>query len=255
MGKASSSKKVQRAARAGASTSSGEQRDLGFPMALALVIVLGISLVVWARVSRDATAAPRANDDHWHAVYDFYVCDGFVDKTILDQTDPDGIHTHGDNLFHIHPFNSEAAGENANLSAFFRSFGGEINDEHVVLDTGEELLEGADCNGEPTVLQVARFDADIDLDPDVFTDDLDKVRFLKTRQAFTIALVPEGTDIPKPRADRLNQLDAVDPNFLDLLSSTIATEDSAGAGDTPSTTVAADEATSTTVAPDDTTTE
>ncbi|NIR38430.1 MAG: hypothetical protein GWN79_14960, partial [Actinobacteria bacterium] len=50
MGKASSSKKVQRAARAAAaSRGASERRELGFPLIVTLVILLGIGLVAVAR--------------------------------------------------------------------------------------------------------------------------------------------------------------------------------------------------------------
>ena len=76
------------------------------------------------------------------------------------ETDPNGIHTHSDGLIHIHPFNKLASGQDATMGQFFNAFGGRIDDDSVVLDTGEALLAGADCNGQPAVVKVARFDAD-----------------------------------------------------------------------------------------------
>jgi len=49
---------------------------MGFPMAVALVVVLGSLLVFWARTDREATSAPRVGE-HWHSAYDIYVCDSF----------------------------------------------------------------------------------------------------------------------------------------------------------------------------------
>ena len=46
MGKASSAKKIARAERAGATSGPRERRDLGFPSAVALIIVLGLGLVI-----------------------------------------------------------------------------------------------------------------------------------------------------------------------------------------------------------------
>jgi hypothetical protein len=74
MGKASSAKKVARAARAGGSKRSGQRRPMGFPIAIAAVLVLGLVLVLFARDRRDANAFPRANEDHVHSAYDTYVC-------------------------------------------------------------------------------------------------------------------------------------------------------------------------------------
>jgi hypothetical protein len=186
---------------------------MGFPMAVALVVVLGSLLVVWARTDREATSAPRVGD-HWHSAYDIYVCDSYRSKIVL-ETDPNGIHSHGDGLLHIHPFNKLASGRDAVLGEFFSAFGGRIDDASVVLDTGEELLEGADCGGQPTVLKVARFDADdLERDPEVVTEDLAGVRFLKNREAFTIAMVPADVVPPPPRSERLTFLDLVSPDTL-----------------------------------------
>ncbi|SVA78952.1 uncharacterized protein METZ01_LOCUS131806 [marine metagenome] len=186
---------------------------MGFPMAVALVVVLGSLLVLWARTDREATSAPRVGD-HWHSVYDIYVCDSFRSKVVL-ETDPNGIHTHGDGLLHIHPFNKLASGRDAVLGEFFSAFGGRIDDASVVLDTGEELVEGADCGGQPTVLKVARFDADdLERDPEVVTEDLAGVRFLKNREAFTVAMVPADVEPPAPRSERLTFLDIVSPDAL-----------------------------------------
>ena len=186
---------------------------MGFPMAVALVVILGSLLVVWARTDREATSAPRVGD-HWHSVYDIYVCDSYRSKIVL-ETDPNGIHSHGDGLLHIHPFNKLASGRDAVLGEFFSAFGGRIDDASVVLDTGEELVEGADCGGQPTVLKVARFDADdLERDPEVVTEDLAGVRFLKNREAFTIAMVPADVVPPTPRPERLTFLDVVSPDAL-----------------------------------------
>ncbi len=186
---------------------------MGFPIAVALVVILGSLLVGWARTDREATSAPRVGD-HWHSAYDIYVCDGYRSKVVL-ETDPNGIHSHGDGLLHIHPFNKLASGSDATLGEFFSAFGGRIDDSSLVLDTGEELVEGADCGGQPMVLKVARFDADdMERDPEIVTEDLEGVRFLKNREAFTIAMVPADVDPPAPRPERFTFLDMVSPNAL-----------------------------------------
>jgi hypothetical protein len=74
MGKASSAKKVARAARAGGNRRSGQRRPLGFPLAIGAVVLIGLMLVLFARDRRNANAFPRANQDHVHSAYDTYVC-------------------------------------------------------------------------------------------------------------------------------------------------------------------------------------
>ena len=195
---------------------------MGFPVMVALVVVLGALLVFWARTDREATSAPRVGD-HWHSAYDVYVCDTFRSKIVL-ETDPNGIHSHGDGLIHIHPFNKLASGRDAVLGEFFAAFGGFIDDQSFMLDTGETVVEGFDCGGEPAVLKVARFDADaLSREPEILPEDLATLRLLKNREAFTIAMVPESVDPPAPRAERLSFLDTVDPNLLQSDSPTLAT--------------------------------
>ena len=195
---------------------------MGFPVMVALVVVLGALLGFWARTDREATSAPRVGD-HWHSAYDVYVCDTFRSKIVL-ETDPNGIHSHGDGLIHIHPFNKLASGRDAVLGEFFAAFGGFIDDQSFMLDTGETVVEGFDCGGEPAVLKVARFDADdLSREPEILTEDLANLRLLKNREAFTIAMVPESVDPPAPRAERLSFLDTVDPNLLQSDSPTLAT--------------------------------
>ena len=195
---------------------------MGFPVMVALVVVLGALLVFWARTDREATSAPRVGA-HWHSAYDVYVCDTFRSKIVL-ETDPNGIHSHGDGLIHIHPFNKLASGRDAVLGEFFAAFGGFIDDQSFMLDTGETVVEGFDCGGEPAVLKVARFDADdLSREPEILTEDLANLRLLKNREAFTIAMVPESVDPPAPRAERLSFLDTVDPNLLQSDSPTLAT--------------------------------
>ena len=214
MAKGDSARKVGRAARAGSTgSSSGERRRVGFPVAMALVVILGVLLVGWARNNREATSAPRLGD-HWHSIYEIYVCDAWFAKIVV-ETDPDGIHTHGDGLIHIHPFNSTATGDQARFGKFFEAFGGYITDSAIRLDTGHVLEEGGDCRGEPSVLKIARFDAqDREREPQVYTQNLSDIRFLKNLEAFTIALVPADEIPPLPRPERFTFLETVDPRAL-----------------------------------------
>ena len=191
---------------------------------MAVVVILGVLLVGWARSNREATSAPRLGD-HWHSVYDVYGCigtdsDGYRENVfrqkIIVETDPDGIHTHGDGLIHIHPFSANATGDDATLGKFFEAFGGYISDSAIKLDTGEILREeDFECGDQPVELVVARFDAqDRQRDPQVYTEDLADIQFLKNLEAFTIALRPVGGGTPLPRPERFTFLETVDPRAL-----------------------------------------
>ena len=216
MAKPSSSKKVQRAARAAAASKGArERREIAFPLALAVVVVLGVALVVFARSSRTPAAAPRVGNDHWHSAYAIYDCDRFL-PAFTSAADPDGIHSHQDGVVHIHPWNSSAAGDRADLDVFFEAMGARVTDDEIS-GPGIGVLEaGSDCNGEPTVIRAVRFTR-IDPGPDAaastlteiyeatdtYTDDFGDVRLLGDLEAFTFARVPEGAEIPPPPEDRL----------------------------------------------------
>nr|MCU0269912.1 hypothetical protein [Acidimicrobiales bacterium] len=121
MGKASSAKKVARAARAGGGPSRDKPK-LGFPAAIVGIFVVGLLLVVFSygqRNNRAEAEAPSAvNSDHWHTAYGVYVCDTFQEPIPDQGTDPVGIHTHGDGVIHIHPFSEASSGDNAQLYHF-----------------------------------------------------------------------------------------------------------------------------------------
>ena len=130
MAKASSSKKVQRAARAASSSrGASERRQLGFPLVVVLVVVLGVVLVVVARGSRDPLTSPTTKD-HWHSAYTIYDCGERV-PPFRNQVDPDGIHSHGDSLIHIHPYNSSATGDDARLGVFLDAMAASIDVEGI----------------------------------------------------------------------------------------------------------------------------
>ena len=218
MARGDSRSKVARAAKAGSSGGSGEPRRYGFPAAVTIVVVLGVLLVGWARENREATSAPRVGD-HWHSIYDIYVCNapnaGTWRAKVLNENDPNGIHTHGDGLIHIHPFNSLASGDDATMGEFFSSFGA-IDDTSITLDTGETITEGFDCGGQPAVLKVARYDTqDRERDPEVFTEGLADIRFMKNLEAFTIAFLPADEVPPIPRPERFTFLESVDPRAIE----------------------------------------
>ena len=215
MGKASSSKKVARAAKAGGGRArAAGERNFLFPAALSLVVVLGLVLVVYARDTRsaEALARPIANEDHWHSSYGIYICDEFV-ADLPEYVAPQngGIHAHGDGLIHIHPFATARAGENATLLSWWEDAGealgsgGVLNEDRVEIPAGGTFEEGEDScegvDGDP-IVQVAVWDTaqgaiDGD-DPDLVSEGFDDIRFLTDGQAYTIAFVPEGAEIPAP---------------------------------------------------------
>lgn len=255
MGKASSNKKVARAAKAGGGRArAAGERNVVFPAALALVVVLGTLLVVYARDQRVATALePPLIGDHWHAAAGFYVCDSFG-PGLGEFSSPGGLHTHGtDSIIHIEPGSSAGAGENANLVNTLEyavdALGGDVlSDDQLGIPGGETYTEGEDTcpegDGEP-IVQVAIWNdsaAAREGDPPdrVVQRDFDRIRFRRDGQVFTVAFAPEGAELPAP------------PNVADLESTAGAPAEPAPEGGDGASTTTPGETTDTT-APGETT--
>jgi hypothetical protein len=215
MGKASSSKKVARAARAGGRSSGSKQRNLLFPAAIGVIVLLGSGLIAFAANDRKSQAniAPVVNEDHWHAAFGVYICDAF-EPDVAQFESPIGIHTHEDGVIHIHPFSSGGAGENATLGAYLEGAGIELTDDSLTIGD-ETWTEGEDkCGDEDAELVVAQWKdvQNTDEEPALIRRDFDDIRFRDDGEGYTIAFVPEGTtDIPKPEsAAQLAELGAAD---------------------------------------------
>lgn len=259
MGKASSAKKVARAARAGGSRRPGQRRQLAFPALIAIIVVSGVSLVLFARENREANAAPlsQANEefDHWHAALGIYDCDGFVydggegGPFLADLAgDPLGIHTHGDGVIHIHPFTDAAGGRNARMELFFQDVGVEVTDSTVTFPDGTVWDEAEKTCGEGDEavagqIVLARWNsaqdaADGERPSELITEDLGDVRFREDREYYTLAFLPESElqDVP------------VRPDIIASLNnlSDVPAEENIEAPSTTGTTVAGDDGSSTT---------
>lgn len=194
MGRASSKKRVSRAARAAGRDK--KSRNLAWPLALAAVVILGSVLIALSRPEQ-SEAEPPTIGDHWHAAYGLYVCGEFLSPLADARPDASGIHTHQDGLIHIHPFSTRYTGEGANLEAFARQVGLELSDDGFKVPDGRAFRNGDDCGGEPGVVQVKVWESAAD--PDGRLVEGDVAQFAPPENSLvTIAFAPEGAEIPKP---------------------------------------------------------
>jgi hypothetical protein len=246
MGRASSSKKVARAASTGGGRTARGSRPLGWYAAIVLVIVLGVAGIVFSRAERrDELAAganttpPVANQDHWHAAYGIYLCDQFA-PTITDERDPKGIHTHGDGIIHIHPFVRSAAGNNATLEVFADAINMDLSDDELQLAGGKSYKTGdTKCGDKSGIVQVK-------VNDEVVTEEIANIN-PKDGDLVTIAFAPKGAELPPPpSADDLSRLNPATEEIEP--APTEGTTETTVAGET-TTTAAGDAATTTTAAP------
>lgn len=215
-------KKVARAAETGNSRDLSMSSRLGFPAIVGLICILGLLLVTYARINREAEVKPVQNRDHWHAVYGVYDCtlndgDGGYLPPFLSTDDEVGIHSHQDGIMHIHPWYDRSDGPEAQVSVFLEAMNVEIDDESITLDTGAVLQEGADCGGEEAVVHLRKWTFDFQVeneDPEIFTEDISSVRFLNDREVYIIAFAPLDAEIPSPPAERFETLGAVSQALL-----------------------------------------
>ncbi len=249
MGKASSSKKVARAARAGGRSSGNKQRNLLFPGVIGLIVLLGTGLIAFAANDRksEANIAPVVNQDHWHAAFGVDICGEFQPHVPTFES-PIGIHTHDDGVIHIHPFSSGGAGENATLGAYLEGAGIELTDDSLTIGD-QTWTEGEEtCGDEDAELVVAQWKdvQNTDEKPALIRRDFNDIRFREDGEGYTIAFVPEGTtDIPKPEsAAQLAELGAADAANATSTSAPAA-ETTTTAGDPTATTAPADATTTT----------
>ncbi|MEA2717306.1 MAG: hypothetical protein QOI99_1623 [Actinomycetota bacterium] len=240
MGKASSSKKVARAARTGGGRTRRGATSWLWPSLMAVVVVLGSAGVVYSReqrqpdTSRPLAASGGKQGDHWHAAIGFDMCGTFA-PDISEAADPLGIHTHADGVVHVHPFTSRSAGKNAKLGVFFDTVKAKVSSTQVQLPGQDAQKNGDKCDGKPATVQVKIWPS---RDPNekgtVFKGDPGDIR-LENNQLITVAFVPDGTDIPRPpsepKLDSLNDLGTTP--VPDELASTTTTPGTAGDATSP----------------------
>jgi len=222
MGKASSAKKVARAARAGGGRRAGQQRNWVFPGAVAIIAILGVLLVAFARDEGSADAdIPPVINEHWHAAYGINICGEWDEPLVDTQNDRLGIHTHEDGIIHIHPFSSAGAGEKAQIGKFFDEVGLDVSDDSIEFGgSDDEFKTGEDkCGDEDASVRLLQWDGPDDEEPVVITEDITDTRFTQDRQVFALVFGPEDLEVEQPPSvpnlDNLTDVPPTDPFAAD----------------------------------------
>lgn len=235
MGKASASKKIKRVQAAGVSRSPGQRRNMGFPVLVVAILLVGSVMTFFARDYRkgeraDAPVVNNAQAQFFEA-WGVNLCGAFEEnKPTPDNAD--GFHIHSDLLIHIHPYVKSVSGKNATFGVFARNNGIKLGDGEFALPDGRTFKNGEPCkdeSGKETKGRVALYvwppQATDKTKPEVFTRDLDKVRFSEKGMAFVLSFNPEkATPKLPPTLENLKN-----PNNTDDSSS--APTDSTAPGD------------------------
>jgi hypothetical protein len=241
----SSTKKAAKLATKGKGKKVRFQGGTVFPMAVAATLILGLALVVYSRQSLpSADASPPTINDHWHAAYGIYLCDGWVQLNgDLEERDSrgqftntnfvrTGIHSHDDGVIHWHPYNSRGVGKNAVLGVFLDTYDVELTNDSLTFPSLDaygpnpefldqapsapkmlEYIEGeTQCDGEDAELSVKVWDTFTDTDGGTrYVANMDNIHIDSDGMVFGIYFTAEDEpQVMPPWAQQLPQLGAAD---------------------------------------------
>ncbi len=118
-----------------------------------VLVALAASAAVNIVSGSDPTGEPRIAS-HWHASYQVWVC-GERQPNLPGWES--GVHTHGDGIIHIHPFQTFEEGRGSRLVMFFEYGGGRLTLTEMQLPgTRLTVRNGDECpDGAAGVLQIS----------------------------------------------------------------------------------------------------
>ena len=212
MGKASSSKKVARAAGTGGGRTPRGHKSWTYYGIILLVVILGVAGTVTSRnrrlsqINAAGKTTPPAVGSTENAAFAVDICGKFL-PNIKTKKDPVGLTTQGDGIIHIHPFKASAAGKNATLGLFASSIGMTLNAGEVQVPGGKLYLDGDKCHGVPSHVYVRRFAFPGDTNGILETVDPQTIH-LSDGNEYTIAFLPasQKNKIPPPPAQVVTTL-------------------------------------------------
>jgi hypothetical protein len=91
-----------------------------------VIVVVGVVLIAASINKRNNAASGHpllyngTTGDHWHAAFSVNVCGQWLPNAPQFES-AYGLHTHGDGIIHIHPFEKIATGKNATVGRYFES--------------------------------------------------------------------------------------------------------------------------------------
>lgn len=284
----SSTKKAARLAQKGKGKRVRFQGGTIFPLAVAATLILGLALIVYGRQTLpSADASPPTINDHWHAAYGFYLCDGWVQLNgDLEERDSrgqftntnfvrSGIHSHDDGVIHWHPYNSRGVGKNAVLGVFLDTYEVELdndslsfpsagsfgpNPDHLDQAPSVDLLEFVEgetqCNGEDAEVSVRAWGSFTDTDGGTkYIANMDEIHIDNNSMVFGIYFTTnDEPQVMPPWAQQLPQLGAADSGQVlpDDLESLLEGDDKPVPSSVPGETTDTTDATDTTDSTDTT---
>lgn len=269
MGKASSNKKVARAAGIGGGRTNRSRTPWTYYGAILLVLVLGVA-GTWVsrnqhlhKVSAAGTGAPTVGvNPPWYEAYGVYECGRFVPAIKTVSHSKSGIETTIKGIIKIQPTAKAYAGKNATLGVFASTMGMKLNAAEVQVPGGHLYQDGDTCQGKTGELFVKTFPDYTDTVGTISTQDPRSI-LLASGTMVTIAFVPKAdkSKIPPPPSYAIDALKKQLSATTTTTSSTTSTTTSAASkgtglsgGSTTTTTTTKSSGSTTTTTPSSTTT-
>jgi hypothetical protein len=203
MRKASTGRKIARAAATGGGRTNRGRAPLVWYLSLVLIVVLGLGVVAFSRYQHDHPATSTANttppttSDHWLAAFAFNIC-GAVQPNPPAPSNPTAITTQGDGVIHINPTSSQNSGNNATLGRFVAGYPSMLLTSTEVRYPGQAThANGQPCGAQPGQVQVKVWSSLADPKGHLVSGDPSNLK-LQNGQLITIAFVPAGATIDQP---------------------------------------------------------
>ena len=223
MAKASSGKRVARAAATGGSRTRKGEVPLGFYTSLALIIVLGLFVVGYSRYERlhpsGAAGSPPRVGQTWHVAFGVYDCNAFLPNLKAQKnTSSLSFYTTGNGLITVQPRSALDEGSNATLGKFVLGYGGLYLSGSKILYPGHAAISSSStCNGRPATIQVKVWSSLLSSGK-LYTGNPANIRF-GDQQLISVGLVAKGASLPKPDSTKA----LVNLSLTQALSSTTTT--------------------------------
>ena len=159
MSRGSFGRSVARAAASGGGTAYGARRPVGWYLMMLIIVVAGVSLVVYSRQERVhpvATEGPTASDS-WHVAFAIDIC-GKVQQNLPANSNlaTTGIRTLGDGIIYVAPSSASSGtpanfeGAKANLSTFVSNYPKlTLTSTSLGLPTTGTYVDGDSCTSPP----------------------------------------------------------------------------------------------------------
>ncbi|HEY5663861.1 MAG TPA: hypothetical protein VIS05_07480 [Ilumatobacter sp.] len=242
----SSTKKAAKLAQKGKGQRIRFQGGTVFPITVAVTLILGLALILYARQSMPADdSSPPTINDHWHAAHGFNLCgDWYQMRGNLEDRDSQGqfintkflrtgVHSHDDGIIHWHPYSGAAVGRRATFGVFLDTYDVQLTNDSLTFSSigaivpnpgfppsgGDPLLdtyvEGeTTCGGEDAELSVRAWSSFTDTDGGKrYIANMDEIHLDNDAMVFAVYFLPNDADQSMPPwSQQLPELGAADTN-------------------------------------------